>query len=1056
MVDIKAPWEGGLEEFRMLQAAMSEVPLLLHCPPDFPQNSEIIGVCGVSAENSDQNKYGWMVADFLHWKLLSNGIGDRKAQTWLSSLDIAKFLGGVDSVDDGTIHNIVGEDKQSIISLPTNEEGFADSFLEHVVERASVALLKRSALVIMAFVPVTPEQDICMDFGEKKVYLTVEHIRTAIQGALGDVKLPVTLITPSPLTGGWLCRPSLMGGHTCSSSDKMMRLMAKACGGAFAERFIRSFTEGDSPLLTDSHRQKIKFNDPMPLRPTQVQTNGFHQFQRQIHETLERRFSDLARVHGFVLSPESVDSSTTFSDAWTEYGPRQGRSLSAWNQSWGPHRPQVSHPQRFEFLGEAFGGTRESQVFHMKYLIAIELGTNPGDWDRSVGGGTRNLFTNFTQIHFPSEDDVKRVFDAIEFRTSSIILAQMVAKAFNLPTPGDRKCRYWHDTMDGMDEEHYKRLQYSFSEAYRLFGHAAVFPGERQHEFKNVRFPRPARWLSAAIALHLPHASRQDIEGFVCRDISRFMAKVSAVQRILLLEDQMVTRIGRDWIATLGLDDGIQLPVLKSNTSPIGGLKINNQTPKSFLLNSRAKPWNSDSKESDRSEDNDAGQFPSKSEDPQNKGVTHQNISARNGSALDEFAGLMSSLEMKVQPQIAVPGTTQGLGASTHKAPWVSIDDNYSLWDKILSPSPAPRQRRTEGKSSAVSQLSENLLEMAAAQDEATGFATLPLTTTRPSATTPEAAQDVNDNNTQWTASQEPKKNGFGPSGRSDVLKYMLKDATSSPPTAPLGLDPKRTTASRAETMAPAASKDLLNDSTNSVVLPQAPEDLLGTKDTVEQPKKLESPSPFIIHKEGAVEQAIKSLAEALAATGTVNGTGMPEAQKIARALRKAAEIIEKEEAQGTALEGSQFNSAAKLPINGDSAFSVEFLGNGHSSLATASPLNWRHETVNGDNGSGIPTKRVSSAPRETAQDSNVGFEFAGLKVGEPMANLQSAGSFDTNTPRRPSNAAAGSHVVKDETAAASHAANPSPKVDTEPLIRFDEKDLTSGDDFWARAGIKF
>ncbi|KAK4140239.1 uncharacterized protein C8A04DRAFT_40105 [Dichotomopilus funicola] len=992
MVDIKAPWEGGLEEFRMLQAAMSEVPLLLHCPPDFPQNSEIIGVCGVSVENSDQNKYGWMVADFLHWKLLSNGIGDRKAQTWLSSLDIAKFLGGVDSVDDGTIHNIVGEDKQSIISLPTNEEGFADSFLEHVVERASVALLKRSALVIMAFVPVTPEQDICMDFGEKKVYLTVEHIRTAIQGALGDVKLPVTLITPSPLTGGWLCRPSLMGGHTCSSSDKMMRLMAKACSGAFAERFIRSFTEGDSPLLTDSHRQKIKFNDPMPLRPTQVQTNGLHQFQRQIHETLERRFSGLARVHGFVLSPESVDSSTTFSDAWTEYGPRQGRSLSAWNQSWGPHRPQVSHPQRFEFLGGAFGGTRESQVFHMKYLIAIELGTNPGDWDRSVGGGTRNLFTNFTQIHFPSEDDVKRVFDAIEFRTSSIILAQMVAKAFNLPTPGDRKCRYWHDTMDGMDEEQYKRLQYSFSEAYRLFGYAAVFPGERQHEFKNVRFPRPARWLSAAIALHLPHASRQDIEGFVCRDISRFVAKVSAVQRILLLEDQMVTRIGRDWIATLGLDDGIQLPVLKSNTSPIGGLKINNQTPKSFLLNSRAKPWNSDSKESDRSEDNDAGQFPSKSEEPQNKGVAHQNISARNGSALDEFAGLMSTLEMK----------------------------------------------------------------MAAAQDEAMGFATLPLTTTRPSATTPEAAQDVNDNNTQWTASQEPKKNGFGPSGRSDVLKYMLKDATSSPPTAPLGLDPKRTTASRAGTMAPAASKDLLNDSTNSVVLPQAPEDLLGTKNTVEQPKKLESPSPSIIHKEGAVEQAIKSLAEALAATGTVNGTGMLEAQKIARALRKAAEIIEKEEAQGTALEGSQFNSAAKSPINGDSAFSVEFLGNGHSSLATASPLNWRHETVNGDNGSGIPTKRVSSAPRETAQDSNVGFEFAGLKVGEPMANLQSAGSFDTNTPRRPSNAAVGSHVVKDETAAASHAANPSPKVDTEPLIRFDEKDLTSGDDFWARAGIKF
>lgn len=934
-----------------------------------------------------------------------------------------------------------------------------------------MAAQKQSALVIMVFAPVTPEQDICIDFGEKKVYLTVEHIRTAIQDALGAMKLQVVFITPSPLTGGWLCRPSLIGYHTCSSSDRMMRLMAKACGGAFAERFMRTFAEGDSPLLSDSHRQKIKFNDPMPLRPTQAQTDGLHKFQRQIHETLESRFSGLARIHGFVLSPESVDSSTAFSDMWMEYGPRQGRPLNSWNESWGPHRPQVSHPHRFEFLGEAFGGTRESQVFHLKYLIAIELGTNPGDWDRLVGGGTRSLFTNFTQIHLPSEDDVKRVFDAIEFRTSSITLAQMVAKAFGLPIPGDLKCRYWNDTMDGMDEQQYQRLQHSFSEAYRLFGQAAVFPGERQHEFKNVRFPRPARWLSAAVALHLQNASREDIQGFVCKDISRLIAKVSAAQRTLLLEDQMVTSTGRNWITALGLDDGIQLPdvpvVMKSNPIPIGGFKINEETPTGFLLNSRAKPFKSESKESDSSEDNDAGRIPSKSEEPQDRGVAHQNISARNVSNSAEFAGLMnpSRLEMKAQPQTAVPATTHGLGASTHKPSSVSIDDkyssiddNYSLWDKILSPSPVPRHQKIEDKSSAASQLSENLLEMAAAQDEDTGLVMLPQTGTLPKVAAlestqslveaipaPTASKEVNDNNTQWDAFQEPKKNGLG---RSNVLSHILKDAMSSPPTAQPGLDSERTTASQAKaTVAPATFKDRHTDS----------EDLLGMRLTVEQPKKFESPSPSIIHKEGSVEQAIKSLAEALVSTGTVSGSGMLEARKIARVLRKAAEIIEQEAAEGTAPKESRVNGAAKLHmnwrLNGDST-SVETPGSRNPNLAPVSPLNWTREAVDGESGSGISTKQISSPspiPRNTAQDNDFGFGSAGLKVGEPMANVPSPISFDTLTPPT---AAVNRDSVKDETAAASPAS--SPKVDTEPLIRFEEKELTSGDDFWARAGIKF
>jgi hypothetical protein len=75
-----AAWEGGAREFAMLQAAMSDAAIVCHAPPDFPFNAEILGVCAVSAENADQNKYGWMVADFLHWKLLFYGVGAKAAQ----------------------------------------------------------------------------------------------------------------------------------------------------------------------------------------------------------------------------------------------------------------------------------------------------------------------------------------------------------------------------------------------------------------------------------------------------------------------------------------------------------------------------------------------------------------------------------------------------------------------------------------------------------------------------------------------------------------------------------------------------------------------------------------------------------------------------------------------------------------------------------------------------------------------------------------------------------------------------------------------------------------
>jgi hypothetical protein len=526
-------------------------------------------------------------------------------QTWLSSLDISKFLAGIDGVDvvnDGTIDKVLGDQKDDIMPIPNDNEGFATAFLKSLAMSARLAASRKTTLVVMVFAPITPEQDICLDLGQKRIYLTTERIFQTILDAVGNVQLPVILVTPSPFTGGWLCRPSFLNPSSYPSPDKMMQLLAKSCGGAFADRFISSFTDRSTPFLTEPQREKVKYDDPMPLRASVLQVDCLHRFQRQIHESLEHRLSVFARDHSFILEPEAAKNPSSFSDSWTQYGPRHGRSMEVWAEHWGIPPPTVNDANRFKFLGEAFGGTKESQFFHLKYLAAIELETYPGDWTRHVGGTSRELFTSFWQRLMPSEDDVKRVFDAVEFRASSIILAQVVAKAFGLPLPDGVKCRYWHDKTDGVSDEYYRKLQYAFACALPLFGQVAVLPSEKRHEYKDVRFLRSARWLAAATALRFENASGDDIEKFMLNDVARFIAKLRDTQKMLLLEDQAVKRRGLNWVAALGLGGEVQLtptktatpePKIVQPTEDVGffGRNWKPTSGSTAILDAQAAPW---------------------------------------------------------------------------------------------------------------------------------------------------------------------------------------------------------------------------------------------------------------------------------------------------------------------------------------------------------------------------------------------------------------------------------------------------------------------------------
>lgn len=71
------PCSLGLKE---LHAAMSEASLIIHNPPDFPKDAEVVGICTLAEDFKSSNQYGWMVADFLSFKSALYRVGHRDHQ----------------------------------------------------------------------------------------------------------------------------------------------------------------------------------------------------------------------------------------------------------------------------------------------------------------------------------------------------------------------------------------------------------------------------------------------------------------------------------------------------------------------------------------------------------------------------------------------------------------------------------------------------------------------------------------------------------------------------------------------------------------------------------------------------------------------------------------------------------------------------------------------------------------------------------------------------------------------------------------------------------------
>ncbi|KAK0749353.1 hypothetical protein B0T18DRAFT_298412, partial [Schizothecium vesticola] len=535
---------GGLSD-AALKAALAEASLIVHCPPDIPLDAEIVGVCALDEMHAVPNGLGWIAADFMAWKTLFH-------DHWFSTLNIKKFskdFSGLDLEDGNNGEKILGKHRDEIAGLPANNTLFVPAFLDMIATRARVAYERKTTLFIMCFAPVTAEQTVVVDFGmdvKVRTYIPVDWIRIVIRDAVGH-DMQVVFLTPSPLTGGWMCRPTLFPMPIAgATSESVRRIIAKTCGGIFADSCVKIFTTRDTPLLTPEQRICVQYHDMMPVGPTDYQTMRLHLFQRGIHEALERRACPLAKSHVFHFDPKT--------DAWATLAPRRHRSLvQFWGKKWDQAGAVEEVFDRFAFLGEAHGGTRTSQVFWLKYLTSIELETCPGDWGKGVTGPTPTYFQNFIRDDDPTDNTFKRVFDTVEFRTSSMAFAHIAVKALSLVVPG-ADCRFWIDE-EGQNNEGYSLMRTSFCGILNLVDHPAVFPGEIRHDYMYIRFYRASRWIAAAMAIKFLKLTKPGaaIKPFIDNEIAPLINEIRKTQCSILKEDGRLRDLGAKWLKSLSL-----------------------------------------------------------------------------------------------------------------------------------------------------------------------------------------------------------------------------------------------------------------------------------------------------------------------------------------------------------------------------------------------------------------------------------------------------------------------------------------------------------------------
>lgn len=406
-----------------LKTAVGPVPFLTHSFPDILPRAKTIGLLAVPANEAVPSIQGHNVSDILAWKTLMHREGRKANQVWLSSIDMAEliqthegtwtfahgedpacFAGTIATADlqGKNVSGAVGDNPDvpnAPVELYASPEDLKTAFGKQIRDKFQTAKDDNSALVIFASGRCDASQTIHIDLDTHVSVSQQAILDFAGVGPEGS-DIPIVLITPAVFSGGWLVNPHI-GRKATISDGKALDLWAKHCGGFFMTWADDLLTTGDTcPLLT-ADEQKAAPSDLTPLKISLRPLKD--EFRAEIQRLLQCQLSKFTTIHSFDTSDSSTDDWETY---WSQ---RLGKSLADWKKKWAdlPVVPSDAKCDGLPFLGHAFGGSKSSQVAHLKFLTKLELDTCTGDWDKKAYAETDGMLRDFMAETLPTEKQCK-------------------------------------------------------------------------------------------------------------------------------------------------------------------------------------------------------------------------------------------------------------------------------------------------------------------------------------------------------------------------------------------------------------------------------------------------------------------------------------------------------------------------------------------------------------------------------------------------------------------------------------------------------------------------
>ncbi|KAI0602631.1 hypothetical protein F4775DRAFT_588196 [Biscogniauxia sp. FL1348] len=538
--------------------------------PDIPPSAGIVGLCAVPQRRAGAEDLGWHVADFLAFRSLLCGQNTPKAQSWLAQCDIAGL------VKDHPEHYVHGKDRRVVsgtavpltyvkhgntmdrednIQVEPLDEQLRAKFMDSLREKTKIAKQFGYPLVIIVCGLTSTEQDIFFVQDDGGSCLTSGEIRQLI----GD-DVDVTFVTPALFSAGWQINPSFCSSEAKGVCADRTQFLAKQFGGIFAKNIVGKFMGWECPILDGTqldHGLRIHERYPGPAMPTEQQQSFIDTLKVNIHAYLAGRCSSQYLEHDFHFDKESDD--------WEKLiRPRRGKPLEEYKKKWETleSAPGPGHEGGLPFLGNAFGGTRTSQISHVKHLVQESFGAWPGFWALSFGQKVMEEFIQFVNTPAPDDLTCHEFFNILEHRATMNVLADMVVQYLNLPMPNNVRCRDWdqlgHKSKQSSEQQSSSlRLYQEFSAAISSVN---IPPGRNPNRLSTIqtRLDVPIFYLNAALGDRFASAPEKMYEA--ASEIKNLFKTIQVQQAKMVTENPKLREMCVNWLRSIGMPIRTQNP----------------------------------------------------------------------------------------------------------------------------------------------------------------------------------------------------------------------------------------------------------------------------------------------------------------------------------------------------------------------------------------------------------------------------------------------------------------------------------------------------------------